>query len=233
MQVYAHRGASGEYPENTLLAFEQAIAQQSDGIEFDVQHAKDGLVIAHDRFLIHNEETFWLADHNIDTLKTLDLGNNQRIPTLIESLKAIKGRCACNIELKQLHELGEVKAILSHTLESGLLQPEQIVVSSFDHHLLPEVQGWQLGIETAAIIASNPLKLADFASDMAIQAIHADVHTVTPQLIDSAHEQGLAVRVYTVDQQRDISHLLQWGADAIFSNFPARAKRVIESLRTA
>ena len=52
MKVIAHRGASGEYPENTLLAFKEAIKQQADGIELDIQyHHSNHFVLLHDNYL--------------------------------------------------------------------------------------------------------------------------------------------------------------------------------------
>ena len=49
MKVFAHRGASGDYPENTILSFEKALTLPIDGIELDVHKSKDGkLVVIHD-----------------------------------------------------------------------------------------------------------------------------------------------------------------------------------------
>lgn len=229
MLVFAHRGASGEYPENTLLAFEKAIEQRADGIEFDVQHAKDALVIVHDRMINYNGHTRWLADHSLAELQQFTLPHNQTIPTLTQTLSTINGRCLCNIELKQLSDLSGVKAAVEQAVQSGAFTPEQLIISAFDHHLLPTVQSWQLGVEVAAIIASNPINYGQFAQEMGVQAVHADLQTVTQELIDDLHHKGLQVRVYTVDHDRDIKKLLAWGADAIFSNFPQRARQLIQA----
>ena len=49
---FAHRGFSGKYPENTLLAFSKAIEEGVDGIENDVHLTKDGvLVVMHDELV--------------------------------------------------------------------------------------------------------------------------------------------------------------------------------------
>lgn len=229
MQVFAHRGASGEFPENTLLAFEQAIEQRADGIEFDVQHAKDGLVIVHDRMILTNEQEYWLEDFTVAELQRIPLAKNQRIPTLWQTLSAIKGQCQCNIELKTINDLNEVKQSVEQVLNLGWFTPKQIIISAFNHHLLPEVQSWQTGVATAAIIASNPINYGQFVADLKVQAVHTDIQTVSPELIEDLHQSGLQVRVYTVDQARDIRNLLAWGVDAIFSNFPQRAKHLIQT----
>lgn len=229
MQVFAHRGASGEFPENTQLSFEKAIEQQADGIEFDVQQAKDGLVIVHDRMINTNGQEYWLADCTVSELQTIPLAKNQRIPTLEQTLSVIKNQCRCNIELKKVTELSEVKRCVEQALDSGWFTPDQIIISAFNHHLLPEVQSWQTGVETAAIIASNPINYSQFAVDLGVQAVHCDIQTVSPELIADSHPKGLQVRVYTVDYERDINNLLEWGADAIFSNFPLRARQLIQA----
>lgn len=229
MQVFAHRGASGEFPENTLLAFEQAVEQQADGIEFDVQHAKDGLVIVHDRTIEANAQEYWLADLTVAELQRIPLAQNQYIPTLWRTLSVIKGKCDCNIELKTLTELSEVRQTIEKVLELGWFKPEQIIVSAFNHHLIPEVQSWKTGVATAAIIAANPINYGQFIADLGVQAVHADVQTVSPELIEDLHQNGLQVRVYTVDHARDIYNLLAWGADAVFSNFPKHAKHLIQT----
>jgi len=232
MLVFAHRGASGEFPENTLLAFEKAIEQDADGIEFDVQQAKDELVIVHDRMINLNGNTYWLEDHSLAQLQQLTLPHNQTIPTLSQTLSTINGQCLCNIELKKLSELSEVKLAVEQAIQSGAFTPEQIIISAFDHHLLPIVQNWQLGVEVAAIIASNPIDYGQFALDMGVQAVHADLQTVSRELVDDLHQKGLPIRVYTVDHERDIHTLLAWGVDAIFSNFPERAKQTIQAHTT-
>ena len=85
---------------------------------------------------------------------------------------------------------------------------------------MPIVQNWQLGVEVAAIIASNPIGYGQFALEMGVQAVHADLQTVSGNSLAIFRAY---VRVYTVDHGRDIRTLLAWGVDAIFSNFPQRA----------
>ena len=79
VQIFAHRGFSGYYPENTMLAF-QKVAEETvaDGIELDIQLTKDGeIVIMHDEMLDRTTNgSGWLKDHTLEELKMLSVGVN-------------------------------------------------------------------------------------------------------------------------------------------------------------
>lgn len=111
VQIFAHRGFSGYYPENTMLAF-QKVAEETvaDGIELDIQLTKDGeIVIMHDEMLDRTTNgSGWLKDHTLEELKMLSVGVNvkgffprQTIPTLREYFTWLKTtKLITNIELK-------------------------------------------------------------------------------------------------------------------------------------
>ena len=71
---FAHRGFSGQYPENTMLAFEKAVEAGADGIELDVQFSKDGkLVIMHDESLLRTAGIDgFVKDYTLEQLKAMD-----------------------------------------------------------------------------------------------------------------------------------------------------------------
>ena len=91
-KVWAHRGASGYAPENTLEAFELAMRMGAYGIELDVHRTKDGkLVVIHDETVNRTSNaTGYIKDYTCQELKKLDFSNsmsefkNTRIPTLRE-----------------------------------------------------------------------------------------------------------------------------------------------------
>jgi glycerophosphoryl diester phosphodiesterase len=71
MKVMAHRGYSGKYPENTMLAFEEAAKTGADGIELDVQLTKDGqVVVIHDERIDRTTDgSGWVKDYTYEELK--------------------------------------------------------------------------------------------------------------------------------------------------------------------
>src|SRR5438270_9435891 len=92
--IYAHRGASGYAPENTLKAFKLAVDKGADGIECDVQLTKDNeLVVIHDPILDRTTNgTGWVRDFTLKELRTLDAGDGQKIPTLLEVIDFAKSQ---------------------------------------------------------------------------------------------------------------------------------------------
>lgn len=230
MQIFAHRGASGDCPENTLLAMEEAIKQGADGIELDVQQAKDALVVTHDRFIQTPAALLHVARTPLAKLQQIPLPQEQCIPTLDQVMQCINGRCLVNVELKTLEQFEMLKQVLTQSIKHYHFEPEQIIVSAFNHHLLKEVQHWEMGVEIAALTSSLPLDLASFAVDMHASALHADVNTLHRILVEDAHQHGLPVRVYTVDHALDIQRLAEWGVDAIFTNYPAITKKQLSDI---
>lgn len=111
MKIWAHRGCSQRYPENTLLAFEKALSLEGlTGIELDIQLTKDGeLVVIHDERVDRTTEGIgFVRDYTFSELRKLHIyaGKNpsQAVPTMEEVLDLIQYRCQggmkINIELK-------------------------------------------------------------------------------------------------------------------------------------
>src|SRR4051812_42119977 len=101
-KVFAHRGFSATYPENTLLAFKKALVLGIDGIELDVHATADGFpVVIHDRAV---ERTTNGAGHvdelPLATLRRFDAGRGERVPTLAEVLELVQDRAYLDIEVK-------------------------------------------------------------------------------------------------------------------------------------
>ncbi|NQZ22390.1 MAG: glycerophosphodiester phosphodiesterase [Colwellia sp.] len=240
MKIIAHRGASGEFPENTLLAFEQAIIQQADGIELDARyhHQSGQFLLLHDDYISdENGEEFHYNDITLSSLLTMTVGS-QPITTLGNALTAIDGRCLVNIELKvastKSTDLKEITSAL-HLLFSNFIQKQhfcnsQLVISSFNHHLLARIDQEFPQLNTAALIACCPLQLAKFAQDLGAQSINPSINCLHNALIEDAHQKGIEVWVYVVDRKRDIARCLQLGVDAIFTNHPNRTKLIVEEL---
>src|SRR5690625_6609337 len=107
--IIAHRGASGNAPENTLAAFQLAVEEGADGIELDVHLSKDGeLVVIHDDTLDRTTNgTGRVQDKDLDELKTYDAGSwfdskfaSERIPLLQEVIDILPDDVFLNVEIK-------------------------------------------------------------------------------------------------------------------------------------
>ena len=143
MKNFAHRGFSGKYPENTMLAFRKALECGADGIEMDVQLTKDGeLVVIHDERVDRTTNgTGYVRDYTLDELRKLDASyiysdevGFQTIPTFDEYCQWVSGTpLVTNIELKTgVYPYPGIEDKVWPVLQRYHLE-EKVIISSFNH----------------------------------------------------------------------------------------------------
>jgi len=239
--VIAHRGFSGQAPENTLLAFKNAMDLGCDMIELDIHLSKDReIVVMHDHTL--NRTTTGqgkIADFNLRELRKLDAGSwlgtqfsGERIPTLKEVLKLSKDKIPVNIEIKHhkeekypIEELAE-KA-LKEVKEAGMIN--QINFFSFHPLALQKIKdkepkAW------VTFLYPKPWKFPrdiTEGEDYPILGLR-DKH-LTKEGIAQIHQQGMQVYVWTVDIPEEMEKFINWGADGIITNHPDRLIRILKA----
>ncbi|WP_279451440.1 glycerophosphodiester phosphodiesterase [Aeromonas hydrophila] len=223
MQIIAHRGASGLAPENTLKAIRLALALGAGAIEIDVQLADGELWVFHDRRLERcTDGSGVLTAQSRAYLASLDAGEGEGIPTLWQVMEAIAGQAELHIELKGAQTADEV-ARLTRRAEAELgFAPTQWVVSSFHHPEVARFAALRPDIRLGALTATIPLTLAKFAAELGAWSLNCDVDFVDQALVQDAHDRGLKVLVYTVDEPADQAMLAAIGVDGIFTNRPDR-----------
>ncbi|WP_323953843.1 glycerophosphodiester phosphodiesterase [Aeromonas hydrophila] len=223
MQIIAHRGASGLAPENTLKAIRLALALGAGAIEIDVQLADGELWVFHDRRLERcTDGRGVLTAQSRAYLTSLDAGEGEGIPTLWQVMEAIAGQAELHIELKGSQTADEV-ARLTRRAEAELgFAPTQWVVSSFHHPELARFAALRPDIRLGALTSTIPLTLAKFAAELGAWSLNCDVDFVDDSLVQDAHDRGLKVLVYTVDEPADQAMLADIGVDGIFTNRPDR-----------
>ncbi|WP_324017143.1 glycerophosphodiester phosphodiesterase [Aeromonas hydrophila] len=223
MQIIAHRGASGLAPENTLKAIRLALALGAGAIEIDVQLADGELWVFHDRRLERcTDGSGVLTAQSRAYLASLDAGEGEGIPTLWQVMEAIAGQAELHIELKGSQTADEV-ARLTRRAEAELgFAPTQWVVSSFHHPELARFASLRPDIRLGALTSTIPLTLAKFAAELGAWSLNCDVDFVDDSLVQDAHDRGLKVLVYTVDEPADQAMLADIGVDGIFTNRPDR-----------
>ncbi len=232
--VVAHRGASARYPENTLPAFEAAVALGAPVVELDVRLTADGVpVVMHDaevsrttdgRGLVHE-----LTAAEIARLRAGTPEVPARVPTLVQALAVLSGRAGVAIEIKNIP--GEpaydpegravVASALAEVERSGFEGP--VLVISFDPRsietarvLAPEVATGFLS--TDHLDPRDALALARGAGhDLVLPAASA-LRAAGPGFVEEAHAAGVRVGTWTVDDGPSVRAFLSWGVDAIASN---------------
>jgi glycerophosphoryl diester phosphodiesterase len=228
--VIAHRGASGHAPENTLRAYELALAQGSDMIEIDLHRTRDGaIVITHDEDLAGLGGRGEIADASLAEVRALDAGGGERVPILGEVLDRFGARIPFNLELKQgsratypglpgetLREV-EVRGLLAVTL-----------FSSFSDEVLVELRRLSASARIGCLVSPRePSRWLERARAVAACAVHLWSGLATSEAVETAHAEGLAVYVYTVDRPEEMRALVARGVDGIFTNHPDRLRALL------
>ena len=223
-KVWAHRGASGYAPENTLEAFELAMRMGAYGIELDVHRTKDGkLVVIHDETVNRTSNaTGYIKDYTCQELKKLDFSNsmsefkNTRIPTLREVFGLIR---ASSIMLNILVKLSR---------EFGM--DDRIIYSSFNHYVLRELKKIKPQAPTGLLYSCailDPWVYAEYAEATAIHP-HFMIPLNTPGLVEQCHENGIAINAWTANEPEHIAGLVQLGVDGIITNYPDVAIKLLD-----
>lgn len=233
MQIFAHRGASADAPENTLLAMQKALEQHADGIEIDVHQVGQQLVVIHDRWVQRTTNgQGQLANLSFEQVRSFDAGQGLQVPTLWEVMLLISGKCSLNIEVKSLEDIellintiGKAETELGFSLD-------QFIVSSFDHHLLSKIKERRPDIQIGALTASKPIGYAAFAAELGAFSVNVDMAFLDEAFVQDAHQRDLKIYVYTVDEHEDLNMLYIWQVDGVFSNRPGLAKAYIKSIES-
>ena len=224
--VIGHRGAMGYEPENTLASFRKAIDLGADAIELDVYFLEGHLVVFHDETLERTTNgQGLLLEQNFTRLRSLDAGHGEKIPTLTEVFALINGRVPLNIELKGPDTAAPVVDFISGKRLAGLAN-EMFLVSSFNRELLVGVRQLDPHILLGVLVDTPLPDHLDFADELNAYAINSPLATVDKSLVSEAHDRGLKVFVYTVDEANDMKRMAELGADGVFSNYPDRVAGV-------
>lgn len=214
-----HRGAAGYAPENTLTAIEEGISRQVDFVEVDVRRTADGvLVVLHDATVNRTTNGRGRIDRlPLSKVRTLDVGNGKRIPTLAEVLDAVSGRCGLMLELKVE---GIARQVVERVQTAGFRGP--VIYASFLHDELRDVRVADPQATLMVLFSTLPHAPVARAAQYEATFVGLRHDTATGPLIEAFHHKGLLVCVYTADKPEDIRHALSVGVDGVISNVPDR-----------
>jgi len=240
MKVIAHRGASGDFPENTLIAFDQAIKQGADGIELDIQYHPSGeWFILHDLYVDKmTRHSGLFTSFSRDDISQMRIADCEPIPTLLSALELISGRCIVNLEIKtpdvDQDFLTKALSLLEQQIKTAInkfgYEESDFVISSFNHPCIVNVKTIMPAISTAVLIAHCPKDFASEASLMDVDGLNPAIDCLNEHLVKDAQNKNLSVWVYTVDRQEDIERCYQWGVDGIFTNHPLGSREILKKI---
>jgi glycerophosphoryl diester phosphodiesterase len=243
--LFAHRGASGERPQNTIPAFERAIELGIPYLETDCQATWDGeIVLSHDETVDDQTDGSGpIRDYEFADLQRLDAGHGftpdggetfpfrgqgVRIPRLAEVLERFP-QARINLEIKEgeRNQVEEVVRIVraARATERVLLAASEDVVMEAIRKLDP---GTAIGSSTGDVVAFFEALAEDRWREhqpnghaLQIPPEFSGLSLITEDSIAAAHELGLLIHVWTVNRREQMQDLLDAGVDGIMTDYPA------------
>lgn len=237
MKIFAHRGSSGTYPENTLIAFQDAAKLPITGVELDVHLSRDGqIVVIHDETIDRTSNgRGYVRDLTLEQLRNYDFGSkfskafkNEKIPLLSEVLDLYKTTDhLINIELKTnvICYDGIEEKVLALIAEKDL--DNRVVISSFNHKSIRYIKELNPSISIAALTMKAPNEPFRYLQSIEAEALHISRRSIRKPSIHKLIAQGVPVRIFTVNRISQARRLQKIGVEAIFTDFP---KKMIDKL---
>ncbi|WP_424966560.1 glycerophosphodiester phosphodiesterase family protein [Dinoroseobacter sp. S375] len=231
VEVIAHRGAAGAFPENTLASIRGALEAGADWVEIDVQESADGTVIVmHDSdFMKLSAVNLKVWDATAEDLAGIDIGSwfdpefaDARVPTLAEVLEVVRDRAHLLIELKYY---GHDEALEARTVDlvEAAGMADQVATMSLKYPAVTKMKAlrpdWPSGVLAATAIGNLARLKGEFV------AVNSAL--VTPRLLRQAHGAGKQVFAWTVNDPLEMLSLMSLGVDGLITDEPALAREVI------
>lgn len=234
-KIFAHRGYSGKYPENTMIAFIKAVEVGVDGIELDVQLTKDGeVVIIHDETLDRTTNgKGYVNEYSLEEISKFnakfifDELDFTPIPTLREYLEYIKEfDIVTNIELKNsIIDYSNIEKKVVELVKEFNLE-EKVIISSFNHFSILRVKSILPTLKCAFLSEDWIIDAGKYTSSHNIECYHPRFTSLTPPILEELKKYNLEINTWTVNEKKDIKQLLEKKVDSIITNYPELAIQI-------
>lgn len=250
--VWAHRGASGQAPENTLESFQRAAELHADGVELDIQLTKDGaIIVMHDELVDRTtDKKGWVKDFTLAELKAMDASyqnllqggevvkqarkfeeyHDVKVPTMREVFELLKPTgLTINIELKTgiVFYPGIEEKILKLTKEMGM--EDRVIYSSFNHYTVKKIHELNPEAQVGLLYGDGPVDMVSYGKKLDVNALHPALYNLQfPGFVEEAKKAGLDLNVWTVNRPEYVGMCVKAGVHSVITNYPDMAREVIE-----
>lgn len=244
--IIAHRGYSSDFPENTALAFEKAIAAGADWVHLDVQLTADGAaVVIHDADLDRTTDGRGpVSRASLSEIRALDAGSwasdafrGERVPTLEEALLLCRDRVKVSLELRvpgpsptpaAARDLARVTREVVHRV----LDPERVHYASFHPACIQALLEDPVVSSTGFLYQySDTLRGLQFARQHSLNAFHPSFQHLGPPVLAHARAQGLTVLTYDCESVFEYLQAIHLGVDGIMTADPRTLNETLQKLQ--
>ena len=253
-EILGHRGAAGTAPENTLEAFAEGLRRGADILESDVHLSRDGVpVLLHDPEVDRTSDgTGAVCDLKLEEIQKMDAGyrftregsetfafrgQGLKIPTLEEAFRRFPD-ARFNLELKAGGELCARQVI---ELVKALDREDRTLLTAGDNSMMDQIVACARAQNVSPAFGASARDAGAFARSAAQNlapppipmALQVPVGfggqvLVTDALIAHAHAHQVHVHVWTINEEEEMTRLLDMGVDGLVTDFPGRMKELLQ-----
>lgn len=218
----AHRGFTKSFPENTLEAFAEAVKNNFDAIELDIQFSKDAeAVVFHDDNLNRLTDNFAEVNNlTLPQLKELRINQKYSIPTLAEALKVINRKLIVIVEIKNPKAVEEVVKQIENSTNSQGWKYDHFIISSFDWTVLEQVAKLNSAIKLGVLTFDELEKGLAFAERIKADCIFPHFSVLNAEFCDEIAQKNIQIYPWTVNEIDDIQRMKTLKINGIISDFP-------------
>jgi glycerophosphoryl diester phosphodiesterase len=237
--VIAHRGSSGQAPENTLASLHLAGQQGIKWVEIDVMLSADGIpVIFHDDYLSRTTNGEGLIHKtSLEQLKKLDAGSwkgeeyhQESIPTLAEAISVISHYgMGLNLELKPCEGLEEETTAASINVLKQLWPKDlPLILSSFNYFSLTSAKELWPEVQRGYNVSAIPKAWKARLEHLGCSGLHIHQSFFEANQVAEIKAAGYKVLAFTINNESLALDLFQQGLDAVFSDYPEQIQHALE-----
>lgn len=226
--IVGHRGAMGYAPENTLKAFKIGCQNGADVVECDIHLSRDKeLVVIHDNTLDRTTNgKGWVRNYTLSELKQLNIGDGEKIPSLLEIVSLIqKYKKKLIIEVKgESLDIAEetAKKIASFIVEQNICS--YVIIHSFWHQVIQLIKQRIPDIQAAVImmIGLKPQEVLSLIKNAKADGASIAYDYISEELVSLMRTNSLFLDAWVLDNKSTFTRMKEMGVNGLITNFPGK-----------
>jgi len=257
IEIHGHRGARGNFPENTLKAFSYAVENNIDVLELDTQITKDKeIIIYHDKNinnLICDGTSYPIKELTLNQIKNYDCGgkknpdfpeqqtiDGEKIPTLKELFELLNTKykfsnIKLNIEIKTEPDIDSNEEVIEFSnklidLINNYGLKNRVIIQSFDIRALYAIKNIDKSIITSYLIEDGNIhEKIETSKELNVEIISPDYKLLNKEIINEIHKNNAKVIPWTVNTIEDLKIMIDYNVDGIITDYPVEMKNYISN----
>jgi glycerophosphoryl diester phosphodiesterase len=232
--VAAHRGNSGEFPDNSIAAFRSAIEVGADMIELDVQYTKDGkIVVSHDNNIFDKKSNSKISFCDVDyqEIKNIAQNNSLSASLLSDCLKEFQNQIYAIIEMKPFFNENNINVLIKIVdILKDFSFSQNVVIASFDIENIKFIKQNNPTILTAAILNPNNIILPSELKTLCnCDAIICSIEELSKDIASNAQANNIFIGIYGVVSKKDVEKCIDLGCKVIGTNYPEKIQQFLKN----